>query len=422
MIWALDGQVAGTRRGRGPPIDRGRRSPRCCASATTPGCRSPPPPAAAASAARACRCTAASSLDLCGLAGIVDVDDDARSCSTSGPARSATPLEDALRARARRDPRPLAAVDRPVDRRRLARVPQRRPALHPLRQDRGHGRRSRRRARRRHRSAHRRRAARGGRARPDPAVRGQRGNARVITGARLRVHPAPSADAARRVTASPSFADGLDACRRILQRGATPAVLRLYDADRGRRATSRLGEQHVLLVLDEGDAHARRRGHAVVAEECADADGARRRAGRRAGSSTATTCPRSSAIVERLRRRHDGDRGPLAGPARRSTPRRPPRSSRSTARSRRRRTSRTRTPTARASTSPSRAAPDADARDDYYRAAWDAGTQAVLDAGGALSHHHGVGLNRARFVRGPRSATAFACSPRPRPRSTPTGS
>ena len=31
--------------------------------------------------------------------------------------------------------------------------------------------------------------------------------------------------------------------------------------------------------------------------------------------------------------------------------------------------------------------------------AWDAGTRAVLADGGALSHHHGVGLNRARFVR-----------------------
>jgi alkyldihydroxyacetonephosphate synthase len=29
---------------------------------------------------------------------------------------------------------------------------------------------------------------------------------------------------------------------------------------------------------------------------------------------------------------------------------------------------------------------------------WDAGTGAALAAGAALSHHHGVGLNRARFV------------------------
>jgi alkyldihydroxyacetonephosphate synthase len=42
--------------------------------------------------------------------------------------------------------------------------------------------------------------------------------------------------------------------------------------------------------------------------------------------------------------------------------------------------------------------PEAGAREAYYRAAWDAGQRAVLAAGGALSHHHGVGLNRGRFV------------------------
>jgi alkyldihydroxyacetonephosphate synthase len=43
--------------------------------------------------------------------------------------------------------------------------------------------------------------------------------------------------------------------------------------------------------------------------------------------------------------------------------------------------------------------PEPDAKDAYYRAAWDAGTRAVLAAGGTLSHHHGIGMNRARFVR-----------------------
>jgi FAD/FMN-containing dehydrogenase len=42
--------------------------------------------------------------------------------------------------------------------------------------------------------------------------------------------------------------------------------------------------------------------------------------------------------------------------------------------------------------------PPAAERVAYYRAAWDAGQRAVLAAGGALSHHHGVGLNRGRFV------------------------
>jgi alkyldihydroxyacetonephosphate synthase len=38
------------------------------------------------------------------------------------------------------------------------------------------------------------------------------------------------------------------------------------------------------------------------------------------------------------------------------------------------------------------------AKDAYYRHVWDTATEGVLAAGGALSHHHGVGLNRGRFV------------------------
>ncbi len=37
-------------------------------------------------------------------------------------------------------------------------------------------------------------------------------------------------------------------------------------------------------------------------------------------------------------------------------------------------------------------------RESTYVALWNAGTRAVLANGGNLSHHHGVGLNRARFV------------------------
>jgi alkyldihydroxyacetonephosphate synthase len=34
----------------------------------------------------------------------------------------------------------------------------------------------------------------------------------------------------------------------------------------------------------------------------------------------------------------------------------------------------------------------------YYRTAWDVAMAEVLDVGGAISHHHGIGRNRARFV------------------------
>ncbi len=44
------------------------------------------------------------------------------------------------------------------------------------------------------------------------------------------------------------------------------------------------------------------------------------------------------------------------------------------------------------------ATPPADEIESTYVAMWDAGQRAVLGAGGNLSHHHGIGLNRARFV------------------------
>jgi alkyldihydroxyacetonephosphate synthase len=34
----------------------------------------------------------------------------------------------------------------------------------------------------------------------------------------------------------------------------------------------------------------------------------------------------------------------------------------------------------------------------YYAQAWDAVMDAVIAAGGAISHHHGIGVNRSRFV------------------------
>ena len=44
------------------------------------------------------------------------------------------------------------------------------------------------------------------------------------------------------------------------------------------------------------------------------------------------------------------------------------------------------------------ATPPADEIESTYIALWDAGQRAVLAAGGNLSHHHGIGVNRARFV------------------------
>jgi alkyldihydroxyacetonephosphate synthase len=37
-------------------------------------------------------------------------------------------------------------------------------------------------------------------------------------------------------------------------------------------------------------------------------------------------------------------------------------------------------------------------RQRYYRRAWDAVTNVTLAHGAAISHHHGIGLNRSRFL------------------------
>ncbi len=47
---------------------------------------------------------------------------------------------------------------------------------------------------------------------------------------------------------------------------------------------------------------------------------------------------------------------------------------------------------------PARRAPRRPTGDALYLACWDAGVRTALAHGGSLSHHHGIGLNRSRFV------------------------
>ncbi|MFM7068151.1 MAG: FAD-binding oxidoreductase, partial [Actinomycetes bacterium] len=81
---------------------------------------------------------------------------------------------------------------------------------------------------------------------------GSEGTLGIITGARLRVHPAPTYER-RGAWAFASVADGLDACRRILRRGGTPAVLRLYDGVESDRNYQVGTDKVVVLALDEGE-------------------------------------------------------------------------------------------------------------------------------------------------------------------------
>jgi alkyldihydroxyacetonephosphate synthase len=192
-----------------------------------------------------------------------------------------------------------------------------------------------------------------------------------------------------------NFEEGLDACRRILQRDASPAVLRLYDATESMRNFEIPG--CVLIVLDEGGQGFVEAAFEIVNEECASATRL------------------DVTLVEKWRERRNDvsalaplwERGyvvdtlEVAGPWSILM------------------TMYHEVTTALgsiegmfvASVHQSHAyldgaclyftfaaKPEGDV-EEFYRRAWDVATRAVLASGGALSHHHGVGRNRARFVR-----------------------
>lgn len=79
---------------------------------------------------------------------------------------------------------------------------------------------------------------------------GSEGTLGVIVRLRLKVQRLP--DYSRALAFGfVDFAAGLDACREILQRGATPAALRLYDQLES-RIQFNITDAHVLLIADEG--------------------------------------------------------------------------------------------------------------------------------------------------------------------------
>src|SRR6516165_6036659 len=95
---------------------------------------------------------------------------------------------------------------------------------------------------------------------------GSEGTLGVITEVRLRAHPVPPVER-RAAFGFESFPAGLDSCRRILRRGATPAVLRLYDVTESRR-TFDVSDGSVLIVLDEAEAPLADATMALVVDEC----------------------------------------------------------------------------------------------------------------------------------------------------------
>ncbi len=224
---------------------------------------------------------------------------------------------------------------------------------------------------------------------------GSEGTLGIITGARLRLHPAPAHER-RAAYGFPSFEAGIDAMRRIMQRGGTPAVLRLYDPAEADR-TYHTGDKALLLVVDEGDGALVDCTMELVAEACREAqrediEHVAHWLERRNDVAALEALISRGYVVDTMEvvgRWRDLPAIYGAGVAALSGVE----------------------GTVAASAHQSHSYTDGgclyftfaaqvepDDRDRYYRAVWDAGTRAVLASGGALSHHHGVGLNRSRFV------------------------
>lgn len=98
---------------------------------------------------------------------------------------------------------------------------------------------------------------------------GSEGTLGVITSVGLRARPKPETER-RAAFGFSSFAAGLEAIRRTMRRGATPAVVRLYDPTESSRSFD-LASVSVLVALDEGDERSVGASMAVLEEECAGA-------------------------------------------------------------------------------------------------------------------------------------------------------
>ncbi len=227
---------------------------------------------------------------------------------------------------------------------------------------------------------------------------GSEGTLGVITRVWLRTHPIPEYEQ-RAAYSFASFDDGVEACRQILRAGATPAVLRLYDEVESQRGQGGDGAECILLVLDEGASAIVDATMTIVRHSCetvgaraADVGLVEAWLGHRNDTSALQGLTRKGFVVDtmeiaapwsKIESLFDDVRAAIMA-----------------------------VPTARAATChlshsyadgaclyfTFAATPPPAEIESTYVALWDAGQRAVLAGGGNLSHHHGVGLNRGRFM------------------------
>lgn len=229
---------------------------------------------------------------------------------------------------------------------------------------------------------------------------GSEGTLGVITTIRFKLHRLPAYGRAI-AYGFDTFADGLEACRQIMQQGATPAALRLYDnLESGVQFD--LPDTNVLLIADEGPEELVEAGLLISERVCAptgtrlddeviferwldtryltgkSAEGFKRSPGFVADTLEMIGCWKDlPAIYDEVVAAINAVPGTLAGSAHQS-----------------------------------HAYVDSaclyfslrgdvafEDRAAWYRAAWDAANEVILRHGATLSHHHGVGLLRAPYMQ-----------------------
>ena len=226
---------------------------------------------------------------------------------------------------------------------------------------------------------------------------GSEGTLGVITRVWLRAHPVASFER-RAAYRFDQLSAGFEACRRIIRRGATPAVLRLYDPIESARDRGGDGVTCTLLVLDEGDPAIVDATMSIVDQVCREL-GERGDDGlvdhwieHRNDTSALQALTKKGYVVDtmevavpwsRLEAVYDATTSALTAVAHALV--------------------------ASCHLSHSyldgaclyftfAAQPPVHEIETTYVALWDAGQRAALASGANLSHHHGVGLNRARFA------------------------